>query len=138
MTPKNLDNLIEEFNGYPTAEEKLEWIVTRKADAGVLPDAYCIESARIQGCLSQLWLRGSIESDSCLFQCRSDSNVVQGIMAFICDLYCGLTPEEVLTLGKVNIGIETMISINRRQSVAAVFNYIQMFAQKCGAANEAL
>jgi cysteine desulfuration protein SufE len=62
-----------------------------------LPESEKIETNRVQGCTSRVWIIGQLnESGQLNFAGESDSRIVKGLLAILLKLYSGLSPEEIL------------------------------------------
>ena len=127
----NNEALLADWNSLSTAEQRLEWLVERPTDS-IISEANISDELLIRECVSKLWLEASILDGRCQFRCRSQSQVVQGVVAFLCDFYNGLTAREIIELDKKSIttlGIEALLGITRKMAVARVVNRIEEFAK---------
>jgi sulfur transfer protein SufE len=118
---------VQEYLEISSVEERLTWLMERTPMHAAIPAESCTPERRVPGCLSGLWLDGSISSETCHFSARSESAMVQGIVSFICDLYSGRTPEEVRTIGSSladNLGLERLLSLTRKRAVASTLQFI--------------
>jgi cysteine desulfuration protein SufE len=91
---------------------------------------------KVPGCLSGLWLHGSVRDGVCVFAAKSESDMVQGIASFICDLYSARTPEELLEIGDglVNIlGLERLLSTTRKRAVSSTVSFVLHTAREASA-----
>jgi len=89
------------------------------------------EDSRIQGCQSRVWLTGVLESGACRWRMESDAPMVKGLVALLCELYDGATPEAVLALEPTlfdDLGIARMISPTRLAGLASVRMRIKQIA----------
>ena len=126
--------LVEEITLIPDPYERLGYIVERGKKAADLPEELRIDSFKIEGCMSQLWLVPEFRSGRCFFRSDSDSAIVKGIAELLCTFYSDNSPEEILGnkaefLGEV--GITQHLSPNRRNGLSRIVESIQHFAQSC-------
>lgn len=126
--------LIEEINLIPDAYERLGHIVERGKNAEGLPEDLQMDSFKIEGCMSQLWVVPEFRDGRCYFKSESDSAIVKGIASLLCDFYSGAPPEEIVAtdadfLGEV--GITQHLSPNRRNGLSRIVESIQRFARSC-------
>jgi len=126
--------LVEEITLIPDAYERLGYIVDRGKKAEGLPDDLRIDSFKIEGCMSQLWVVPSFQDGLCTFLSESDSAIVKGIASLLCDFYSEAKPEEIVKtdadfLGEV--GITQHLTPNRRNGLSRIVESIQRFAQSC-------
>ncbi|MDA9317231.1 SufE family protein [Puniceicoccaceae bacterium] len=134
----NLDEkkttLVEEITLIPDAYERLGYIVDRGKKAEGLTEDLRIDSFKIEGCMSQLWVVPAFQNGLCSFKSESDSAIVKGIASLLCDFYSDAKPKEILKtdaefLG--DVGITQHLSPNRRNGLSRIVESIQRFAQSC-------
>ena len=128
------DTLVEEITLIPDAYERLGYIVDRGKKAEGLTEDLRIDSFKIEGCMSQLWVVPAFKGGRCHFRSESDSAIVKGNAELLCDFYSEAKPEEVIAtdaefLGEV--GITQHLSPNRRNGLSRIVEAIQHFAQSC-------
>lgn len=126
--------LVEEINLIPDPYERLGYIVDRGKKAEGLSDDLRIDSFKIAGCMSQLWVVPEFKEGLCHYHSESDSAIVKGIASLLCDFYSDAKPEEIVEtdadfLGEV--GITQHLSPNRRNGLSRIVESIQRFAQSC-------
>lgn len=126
--------LIEEITLIPDAYERLGHIVELGKNAKGLPEDLRIDSFKIEGCMSQLWVVPEHKNGLCYYKSESDSAIVKGIAALLCDFYSEAKPEEIAAtdaefLGEV--GITQHLSPNRRNGLSRIVESIQRFAKSC-------
>jgi cysteine desulfuration protein SufE len=129
--------LIEEITLIPDAYERLGHIVERGKNAPGLPEDLQIDSFKIEGCMSQLWVVPEFRDEKCFFKSESDSAIVKGIASLLCDFYSEAPPDDIIAtdaafLGEV--GITQHLSPNRRNGLSRIVESIQRFAKSCMAA----
>jgi cysteine desulfuration protein SufE len=126
--------LVEEINLIPDPYERLGYIVDRGKKAEGLPEDLRIDSFKIEGCMSQLWVVPEFKEGHCHYQSESDSAIVKGIASLLCDFYSDARPNEIVEtdadfLGEV--GITQHLSPNRRNGLSRIVESIQRFAGNC-------
>ena len=126
--------LVEEINLIPDPYERLGYIVERGKKAAGLSDDLHIDSFKIEGCMSQLWVVPEFKDGHCFFHSDSDSAIVKGIAELLCAFYSNASPEEIVEnnaefLGEV--GITQHLSPNRRNGLSRIVESIQRFAKSC-------
>ena len=128
------DALVEEITLIPDAYERLGYIVDCGKKAPGLTEDLRIDSFKIEGCMSQLWVVTAFKDGLCSFRSESDSAIVKGIAELLCNFYSEAKPEEIIAtdaefLGEV--GITQHLSPNRRNGLSRIVESIQRFAQSC-------
>lgn len=126
--------IVEEMGFLPDRFERFTYIVDFGKNRESLPADLRIETFRVEGCQSQLWLVPEFREGRCYFQADSDSAIVKGIASLICDYYSGETPQDVLQ-GDVHfleeVGVDQHLSSNRRNGLGKVDERIKRFASSC-------
>lgn len=126
--------LVEEITLIPDAYERLGHIVELGKKAEGLSEDLRIDSFKIEGCMSQLWVVPEFRDGLCYFKSESDSAIVKGIASLLCNFYSEAKPDEIIQedasfLGEV--GITQHLSPNRRNGLSRIVEAIQRFAQSC-------
>lgn len=127
-------SLVEEITLIPDPYERLGYIVDRGKKAEGLPEDLRIDSFKIEGCMSQLWVVPEFKEGLCHYHSESDSAIVKGIASLLCDFYSDAAPEEIVKtdadfLG--DVGITQHLSPNRRNGLSRIVESIQRFAKSC-------
>jgi cysteine desulfuration protein SufE len=119
--------LIEEYQALDSNEERLEWLMEREPIHAPVPEDLVTAERRVPGCLSGLWLHGSVLDGVCYYSAKSDSAMVQGIASFVCDLYSERPPQEVIEVAESLaqlLGLERLLSATRKRAVSSTVAYI--------------
>jgi cysteine desulfuration protein SufE len=127
-------SLVEEITLIPDAYERLGYIVERGKKADGLSEDLQIDSFKIEGCMSQLWVVPEFKEGLCFYHSESDSAIVKGIASLLCDFYSGAKPEEIAAVDAEflgDVGITQHLSPNRRNGLSRIVESIQRFAQSC-------
>lgn len=125
-------NLIAALSQMRNAQERLNYLVERGRRDPPLEAVFKTDAFRVEGCLSKLWLVGSLREGRCYFQADSDSQIVRSVARLLCELCSGHTPKEILAgdLSSLNsIGIEQLLTPNRRNTLSRLWERIQDFAR---------
>ena len=128
------DVLVEEITLIPDAYERLGYIVDRGKNADGLTEDLRIDSFKIEGCMSQLWVVPAYKEGLCSFKSESDSAIVKGIASLLCDFYSEAKPEDIRKTDAdflSEVGITQHLSPNRRNGLSRIVESIQHFAKSC-------
>lgn len=130
--------LVDEMLSLSTAEERLEWLMERPTLHRAVEPSERTDDCKVPGCLSGLWLKGELKEGRCYFAAHSDSDLVNGVVSFICDLYSDRTPAEVLEIGDLlarSLRLEGLLSTTRQRAVSSSLAFFHHIAsQHVGAA----
>jgi|TARA_B100001248_G_C27056268_1_gene307511 cysteine desulfuration protein SufE len=128
------DALVEEITLIPDAYERLGYIVDRGKKADGLTEDLRIDSFKIEGCMSQLWVVPAYKKGLCSFKSESDSAIVKGIASLLCDFYSEAKPDDIRKTNAdflSEVGITQHLSPNRRNGLSRIVESIQHFANSC-------
>ena len=128
------DALVEEITLIPDAHERLGYIVDRGKKADGLTEDLRIDSFKIEGCMSQLWVVPAYKKGLCSFKSESDSAIVKGIASLLCDFYSEAKPDDIRKTNAdflSEVGITQHLSPNRRNGLSRIVESIQHFANSC-------
>jgi len=128
------DALVEEITLIPDAYERLVYIVDRGKKAEGLTEDLRIDSFKIEGCMSQLWVVPAYKEGLCSFKSESDSAIVKGIASLLCDFYSEAKPDDIRKTDAdflSEVGITQHLSPNRRNGLSRIVESIQHFAKSC-------
>jgi cysteine desulfuration protein SufE len=127
LTQPHHRDLVEEYRALDSSEDRLAWLMERPPLQVPIPNELLTDDRKVPGCLSGLWLHGSTSGDMCIFAAKSESDMVQGIGSFICDLYSQRSPAEILSIGDAMVqvlGLERLLSTTRKRAVSSAVSYI--------------
>ena len=90
--------LIDDFGLFDTWEDRYRYIIELGGGLEPLGDEYQVESHRVQGCVSSVWLiREDGNGDSTIhFRADSNSQLVKGLIAIVLLIYSGRTALEII------------------------------------------
>jgi cysteine desulfuration protein SufE len=115
-------------------QERFAYVIERGRRLAPLEESFKSDEFRVEGCLAKLWLAPEFREGKCYFRTDSDSAIMKGISALLCELYSGQRPEEIVKLDPAflaEVGITQHLSANRRNGLARVWERIRGFAADC-------
>ena len=127
--------LFDEYRALDNSEDRLAWLMERPSLQPPISPELLTDDRKVPGCLSGLWLHGSFGDGVCTFTAKSESDMVQGIASFICDLYSNRSPAEILSIGDAMVqvlGLERLLSTTRKRAVSSTVSYILYTARSNG------
>ncbi len=125
--------LVAEFSSIRDAQARLTHVIERGRKHPSLAEAQRTEANRVEGCLARLWLACEIRESDCHFVCDSDSAVVKGIAALLCEFYSDQAADEIVSVEPdflSEIGLSRQLTGNRRNALTRVRETIRAFAQR--------
>ncbi len=137
-----LDELAETFEFLGDWEERYRYLIDLGRKLPPMPEADHTEANKVRGCMSQVWLTHRVEPGPPLtleFQGDSDAHIVKGLIAVLLSLTSGKTPQQILDTDIASafgrLGLESNISMNRRNGFYAMVERIQAMAAQAAAAS---
>lgn len=124
--------LVERFSSIRDPQERFSLVVQLARQPSTLPPQLKSESYRVEGCLARLWLHSRFENCRCFFESDSDSVIMKGIAALLCDFYSGGTPAEITALDPAflnELGLGQFLTPNRRNGLARIARTIREYAE---------
>lgn len=127
--------MVEDLCALTLAEDRLSHLMEREALYPPLGSDERLDERKVPGCLSGLWLKGDLRDGRCYFSCHSDSDLVHGVVSFVCDLYSNRTPEEIASIGGSLIDLlrlDGLLSTTRKRALLVTTTFILRAANKSG------
>ncbi len=132
MWKDRLTTIKEELASLGSAEDRLMYLCERASDQAPLGPSECTAERKVPGCISGLWIRGATRDGKCFFSTFGDSHLVAAISSLLCDLFSGVSPDELKAQEIYplvdTLGIESLLSLNRRHAVQKICSYIHAYA----------
>jgi cysteine desulfuration protein SufE len=131
------DTLIESFTRINDWEARFDFLLDLAAQVPVLENADLTDENRIQGCVSEVWLKSTItqgEPRRLEFVANSDAQLVTGLIAILMVLYNGRTLEEVVRIDAGGVlkqmELDANLSPTRRNGLYAMVEHLRRQAKR--------
>ena len=127
----SISAVVAEFTAMPTWEERYQRIIALARDLPPMPEEWKIESNRVRGCSSTVWLHATLEGDRLIFHADSDAVLVRGLAALLVKVYSGQQPTAIMTAPHTflqDIGLNQNLSPNRASGLTAMVKQIVIYA----------
>lgn len=127
------ESLAAELGRFKNAQDRLAHMIQIARAAPGLPEEFKRPEARLEGCMSNLWLRREFREGACHFEADSDSAIVKGLATVICRLFSGLEPAEIVRTDLAPLrqaGLWQQLTPNRRTGLARLVDQIHEFARE--------
>lgn len=135
--PSVHQELLHEYLSLHSPEDRLTWLLERHPIHAPISPHLLTEDRRVPGCLSGLWLAAEQRDGLCYFSAKSESDLVQGIVSIICDLYSSRTPDAIALLGDSltqQLALEPLLTMTRRRAIFSTTSFIVNSARNSQAA----
>jgi len=128
------ERLIADLSVIEDPYERFAYVIDIGKNHAGLKDELKIDSFKIDGCTSNLWIVPEFKDGLCHFHCDADSSITKGVAALLCDFYSDEPPASVLGISPDflgEVGITQHLSSNRRNGLTQIWNRIRSFAESC-------
>ena len=131
---ETIDHYKEDFDLFPTANDKLEYIFDLGKKHTTLPEEEKNDATFVQGCASAAWLVGECKDGKLLLRGEGTSEMAKGMLTLLLSIFANRSPEEILSFDPAKLhdmGIVELLSPVRQQSLEAFLKMVYGYAQKC-------
>lgn len=128
---ERISSIVSEFKKFDGWEARYKHLIGLGKSLEEMAPDHQIESNKVRGCQSQVWLFAELREGKIHFSGDSDASIVKGIVALLINIYTDRTPEEILTLDQSfidEIGLKQHLSMSRANGLSAMMKQIQMYA----------
>ena len=141
--PAELDDLSAEFDLLGDWEERYRYVIELGRSLAPLTDAERMETNKVRGCASQVWLVTEREGEGrqeggLSFRGDSDAHIVRGLIAILLRLYSGRAPAEILDFdakaGFARLGLAGALSQQRSNGLFSMVERIRRDARQASEA----
>jgi cysteine desulfuration protein SufE len=125
------DRIVREFNLFPDWTDKYEHIISIGKKLSPIDPIHKVDSNKVHGCQSQVWLHAQYIDGKVHYQADSDALIVKGIIALLLRLYNDRSPDEIIETNPdfiSKIGLDKHISQNRANGLLAMLKQIKLYA----------
>ncbi len=130
----------EDFDLFPTANEKLEYIFDLGKKHTTLPNEEKNDATFVHGCASDAWLMGECKDGILYLRGEGTSEMAKGMLTLLLDIFANRSPDEILAFDPAKLhdmGVVELLSPVRQQSLEAFLNKVYTYAKNCKEKGEA-
>jgi len=124
----------EDFDLFPTANDKIEYIFDLGKKHTTLPDEEKNDATFVEGCASAAWLMGECKDGILILRGEGTSEMAKGMLTLLLDIFGNRTPDEILNFNPAKLhemGVVELLSPVRQQSLEAFLTKVYAYAKKC-------
>lgn len=125
--------LIENFSFLGDWEERYGYLIELGKQLPAMDEADKNDETKVDGCMSQVWLKTKEEDGKLTFVGESDAHIVRGLIAVLQIILSGKTKEEIRQTDVEavfrRLGLEAHLSPTRRNGFFAMVERIKLKAQ---------
>ena len=98
-----IDEIIENFTLLDEWDDRYRYVIDLGRTLAPLPEAAHVDTNKVQGCASQVWLLTHVKSNGAsgpilTFEGDSDAHIVRGLIAILFALYSGKSAQDILAI----------------------------------------
>ncbi len=126
----SLDNLIERLQSTSDQKKRYEYILWLAKGLPLLTDDLHLESTKVKGCISEVYVHGILVNGKIQWRGYSDALITKGLLAFLIKGLNELTPFAVLSVNEKFIemtGLSKSLTPSRANGFLNIF--LKMKAQ---------
>ena len=128
MANSEFEQIVDDFEFLEDWEDKYRYVIEEGKKMPVLDESLKVESNKVNGCASQVWLHFSV-SDTLYFDGDSDAVIVKGLIALLRKLYNGTPIDEIKNISAWDslkrLGLNDHLSSQRSNGVKAMVEKIK-------------
>ena len=127
MANIEFEQVVDDFEFLEDWEDKYRYVIEEGKKMPTLDEALKVESNKVNGCASQVWLHFSV-SDTLYFDGDSDALIVKGLIAILRKLYNGTPIDEIKNISAwknlKRLGLDEHLSTQRSNGLKAMVEKI--------------
>lgn len=135
MTEKEIaaieNDIIEEFELFDEWSEKYEYIIELGQKLKELDPQHKIDSNKIKGCQSNVWLHAYVKDNRIIFEADSDSTFVKGEIALLIRVLSGQKAADIVDADLAfidKIGLRQHLAMTRANGLSAMIKQMKFYA----------
>ena len=128
-----LDRMVERLGGTADPKRRYEYVLWLAKKLEPMPPEEQTEEIKVKGCVSQVFVRGSLDGDVMRWQGDSDALITKGLLALLIRGLSGLTPAQVQAVDPAFIaatGLQTSLTPSRANGFLNILRAMQEQARQ--------
>lgn len=125
------DEIISEFSDFDDWMDRYSLLIEMGNALEPFPEADRVEQNLIDGCQSKVWFTAQLLDGKVFYRGDSDALLVKGIVAMLCRVLSGHTPEEILDADLYfieRINLKEHLSPTRSNGLVAMLRQMRLYA----------
>lgn len=128
-----LDRIVERLGASGDPKRRYEYVLWLAKKLEPLPDDLRQNSHKVRGCVSQVYVVGSLTDGHLHWQGDSDAQITKGLLALLIEGMEGLTPAQVAAIDPgflTATGLQTSLTPSRANGFLNIFRTMQAQARQ--------
>ena len=125
------EQIIEEFSIFDDWMDKYDYLIEQGKSLNSLPEEHKTKGNLIEGCQSNVWLRGYLKGDKLMFEADSDAIITKGLIALLIRVFSNQSPgdiEKADTKFIDKIGLKEQLSPTRSNGLMSMIKQMKLYA----------
>ncbi|MFK7868828.1 MAG: SufE family protein [Roseobacter sp.] len=132
MAQTAFEELVEDFEFLDDWEDRYRLVIEEGKSMVPLDTALKVPATKVDGCASQVWLHLTPENGVMQFEGESDAMIVNGLIAVLRKLYCGVALPDVIAIDARHemgrLGLNDHLSAQRSNGLRAMIERVREVA----------
>jgi cysteine desulfuration protein SufE len=128
-----LDRIVERLGASADPKRRYEYVLWLAKKLPPLPDDLRQDTYKVRGCVSQVYVVGSLENGQLHWQGDSDAQITKGLLALLIEGMEGLTPAQVDAIDPAFLaatGLQASLTPSRANGFLNIFRTMQAQARQ--------
>jgi cysteine desulfuration protein SufE len=128
-----LDRIVERLGASADPKRRYEYVLWLAKKLAPLPDTLRQDAYKVRGCVSQVYVVGSLEGGHLHWQGDSDAQITKGLLALLIEGLEGLSPAQVAALDPAFLtatGLQASLTPSRANGFLNIFRTMQAQARQ--------
>ena len=126
-----IDELVDNFSLFEDWEDRYRYLIDLGGALPPMDDALKTATTKVQGCMSQVWMRLFWQGGILKIESDSDAQIVRGLIAVLIVIYQDKTADDIRQIAIEDIfgklGMDQHLSPNRRNGFYSMVERIKSF-----------
>lgn len=114
---------------FPDNNDRYKFLIDLARKAKPFPEEFKLDSFKVKGCISQVWLVPKLENGKIQYFSDSDAMIVKGTVTLVSDIYSDNTAEDIINNSRnlmEELDLGNILSMNRRNGA---YNMLAMIKE---------
>jgi cysteine desulfuration protein SufE len=128
-----LDRIVERLGSSADPKRRYEYVLWLAKKLDPLPDDLRQDTYKVRGCVSQVYVVGSLSDGHLHWQGDSDAQITKGLLALLIEGMEGLTPSQVDAIDPAFLaatGLQASLTPSRANGFLNIFRTMQAQARQ--------
>lgn len=130
-----LDRIVERLRTSTDPKRRYEYVLWLAKKLEPLPEPLRQDVYKVRGCVSQVYVVGSLQDGHLHWQGDSDAQITKGLLALLIEGLEGLTPAQVAAIDPAFLaatGLQASLTPSRANGFLNIFRTMQAQARQLG------